>query len=105
MSIDIYEEKTPFLQDWSSTTNCFLYGRAPRQKLFKLCISCRGSKREATGDGAAHNVERHHCYYLCIVLVYYSIGRTISTKPNLTSYLHTFYYDITYCPNDDTNTT
>ena len=39
------------------------------------------------------------------VLVYYSIGRTISTKPNLTSYLHTFYYDITYCPNDDTNTT
>ena len=100
MSIDIYEEKTPFLQDWSSTTNCFLYGRAPRQKLFTLCISCREAK-----ERLPEMVRRTTSNVTTAVLVYYSIGRTISTKPNLTSYLHTFYYDITYCPNDDTNTT
>ena len=69
-----------------------------RGKVVHVVYFCRGSKREATGDGVAQR--RTSPLLLCT-----SIGRTISTKPNLTSYLHTFYYDITYCPNDDTNTT
>ena len=69
----------------------------------KSCSSCVFLVGEAK-ERLPEMVRRTTSNVTTGVLVYYSIGRTISTKPNLTSYLHTFYYDITYCPNDDTNT-
>ena len=72
-----------------------------RGKSCSRCVFLVGEAKERLPE----MVRRTTSNVTTAVLVYYSIGRTISTKPNLTSYLHTFYYDITYCPNDDTNTT
>ena len=72
-----------------------------RGKSCSRCVFLVGEAKERLPE----MVRRTTSNVTTAVLVYYSIGRTISTKPNLTSYLHTFYYDITYCPNDDTNAT